>query len=155
MCELTTLMTAGAAAASTALGVVQQLQRAQAQRADYSWAAAQQRSAAAVDEQRARQAELQGEADADAARHKSARQIGTAQARLAAQGTDLLGSPVDVLGDLAAAGAEDALSLRYRAMRAAWENRVRGAAHEAEARQAEALAGRVDPTLGIARSLLA
>lgn len=154
MCDPVTLITGAAAAASTALGVVQQVQRAQAQQADYSWAAQQQRTAAAVDEQRARLTEQQGEADVAASRQKTAQQLGMAQARLAAQGTDLLGSPLDVLGDIAAAGEETALSLRYRSMRQAWENRVRGAARLAEARQSETEAGRVDPTLGIARTLL-
>jgi len=154
MCDAIAFMTAAASAASTALGITQQVQRAQAQQADYSWLAAQQRTAAAVDEQRARFADQQGEADVAAARRKTAQQLGTAQARLAAQGTDLSGSPLDVLGDIAASGAEDALSLRYQSMRHAWENRVRGAARQAEARRYEALAGRVDPTLGIVRSLL-
>ena len=39
-------------------------------------------------------------------------------------------------------------------MRNAWENRVRGAARQAEARRFETEAGNVDPTLGIVRSLL-
>ncbi len=154
MCDPVTLMTAAASAASTAIDITQQMQRAQAQQADYSWAAQQQRTAAAADEQRAQFAEQQGEADVDAARQKTAQQLGTAQARLAAQGTDLLGSPIDVLGDIAASGEETALSLRYRSMRHAWENRVRGAARQAEARRSEALAGSVDPTLGIVKTLL-
>jgi hypothetical protein len=66
-----------------------------------------------------------------------------------------MGSPLDVMGDLAATRAEDALSLGYHAMRNAWENRVRGAARQAEARRHETDAGNVDPTLGIVRSLLA
>ena len=73
---------------------------------------------------------------------------------MAAQGTDLLGSPLDVMGDIAAAGEEDALSLSYQAMRNAWENRVRGASRLAQAGAYEAAAGRVDPTLGIVRGLL-
>ena len=154
MCDPVTLMTAAASAASTVIGITQQVQRAQAQQADYGFLAAQQRTAAAADEQRAQFAEQQGEADVDAARQKTAQQLGAAQARLAAQGTDLLGSPIDVLGDLAASGAEDALSLRYRSMQHAWENRVRGAARQAEARRYETEAGRVDPTLGIVKTLL-
>ena len=61
MCDPVTLMTAAASAASTVIGITQQVQRAQAQQADYSWLAAQQRTAAAADEQRARVAEQQGE----------------------------------------------------------------------------------------------
>ena len=62
--------------------------------------------------------------------------------------------PLDLLGDTAAAGEEDALSLRYQSMRDAWENRVRGASRQAQARYYETTAGNVDPTLGIVRSLL-
>lgn len=154
MCDPVTLMTTAASAASTALGVVQQVQRAQAQQNQYNYLAMQQRTAAAVDEQRAKFAEQQGEADVGAAQQKTAQQLGTAQARLAAQGTDLLGSPLDVLGDIAASGEEDALSLRYHAMRNAWESRVRGAQRQSQARYYETAAGNVDPTLGIVRSLL-
>ncbi|MDI1286036.1 MAG: hypothetical protein PSV46_16745 [Reyranella sp.] len=154
MCELATFMTAAASAASKVISATQQLQQAEAQRNNDNWLAMRQRTAASADEQRAQFAERQGEADVDAARQKTAQRLGTAQARLAAQGTDLLGSPLDVLGDLAASGAEDALSLSYHAMRNAWEHRVRGAARQAEARRYGTEAGNVDPTLGIARSLL-
>ena len=54
----------------------------------------------------------------------------------------------------AAAGEEDALSLRYQSMRDAWENRVRGASRQAQARYYETAAGNVDPTLGIVKSLI-
>ena len=155
MCDPVTLMTAAASAASTALKVTEQLQLAAQQRGAHDFQAAQQRTAAAADEQRARFAEQQGEADAARAQQKTALRLGQQQARLAAQGTDLLGSPLDVLGDIAASGEETALSLRYRSMRHAWENRVRGAAHQAGARRSETLAGGVDPSLGIAKTLLA
>jgi hypothetical protein len=155
MCDPITLMTSAAAAASTALGVVQQVQRAQAQQPNYFWHDAQPDPRAALDEQRARLAEQEGAARVEAARQKTAQQLGSAQARLAAQGSDLSGSPFDVLGDVAAAGEEDALSLRYQAMRTAWENRVRASLRPVPAGHYERVpAGRVDPTLGIVRSLL-
>ena len=60
-----------------------------------------------------------------------------------------------MLGDLAAAGEEDALSLRYQAMRTAWDNRVRASLRPVPTGHYERVpAGRVDPTLGIVRSLL-
>jgi hypothetical protein len=155
MCDPITMMTAGASVLSTALGVVQQVQRAQAQQASYLWHDAPPDPRAALDEQRARLAEQEGEARVDAARQKTAQQLGSAQARLAAQGSDLSGSPFDVLADVAAAGEEDALSLRYQAMRSAWENRVRASLRPVPAGHFERLpAGRVDPTLGIVRGLL-
>ena len=154
MCELATMMTAGASILSTAISVTQQIQHAATQRGDYNFLAAQQRNAAAADEVRAQQAEQAGEVDAANARQKASQRLGTAQARLAAQGTDLLGSPLDVLGDISAAGAEDALSLSYNAVRNAWEHRVRGAGRQAQARYYETAAGNVDPTLGIVKSLI-
>ena len=39
-------------------------------------------------------------------------------------------------------------------MRDAWENRVRGASRQAQARYYETAAGNVDPTLGIVKSLI-
>ena len=45
-------------------------------------------------------AEQEGAARVGAVRQKTAQQLGTAQARLAAPGSDLAGSPLDVLGDI-------------------------------------------------------
>jgi hypothetical protein len=155
MCDPVTLMTTAAGAASTVLGVVQQAQRAQAQQASYVWQDPPPDHAATVDEQRAQLAEQEGDANVARAQARTAQQLGTAQARLAAQGSDLSGSPLDVLGDLAAGGEEDALSLRYQAMRTAWENRVRASLRPVPTGYYEKVpAGRVDPTLGIVRSLL-
>ncbi|MDP2331467.1 MAG: hypothetical protein Q8M19_12335, partial [Reyranella sp.] len=136
------------------IGVTQQLQRAAGQRNDFNFLAAQQRNAASVDEMRAQQDEQAGEADADKARQKAGQRLGQLQARLAAQGTDLSGSPLDLLGDVAAAGAGDALSLRYEGLRNVWENRVRGAGRQAQARYYETAAANVDPTLGFVKTLL-
>ena len=161
MCDPTAMITAGTALLSTVIGaaqqgvsVAQQLQHAAAQRNDYNFQAAQQRYSAAVDETKAQQAEQAGEADADKAQQKAGQRLGQLQARLTAQGTDLAGSPLDLLGDVAAAGQGDALSLRYDGLRNAWENRVRGASRQAQARYYETAAGNVDPTLGIVKTLL-
>lgn len=134
MCDPVIMMTAGASILSTAIGVTQQLQHAAGQRNDYNFLAAQQRNAAAVDEMRAQRDAQAGEAAADNARQKASQRLGQLQARLAAQGTDLAGSPLDLLGDVAAAGQGDALSLRDDGLRKAWENRVRGASRQAQAR---------------------
>ena len=154
MCDPVAALMAAASAASTGLGILQQTQRAGAQRADLGWLAAQQRYEADAAESRARQAEQQGEAEADTARQKAALQAGRSRARFAAQGTDLSGSPFDLLGDIAASGEEDALSLRYEAMRNAWEHRVQGTRRLAQARYYENAAASVDPSLGIAKTLL-
>jgi hypothetical protein len=52
--------------------------------------------------------------------------IGRQQAALAAQGTDLEGSPTDILGDTAAAGEVEALALRAQAVRRAYEHHIAG-----------------------------
>ncbi len=150
MCDPIAMITAAASAASTALGAIQQSQQSGQQRAHYDWLAAQQRNAAAVEEQRAAMAAQEGEAAEAQARARTAQRLGTAQARLAAQGTDLSGSPLELLGDIAAAGAEEMLSLRYRGLRDFWERRLRATDREAEARRLDAAAGRVDPALGSA-----
>ncbi len=154
MCDPVTMVTMGTAALSTALDVTQQLQRAAQQRGEYATLAAQQRFEANVAETRARQEEEAGEADAAQARQKASLLGGKNLARLAAQGTDLWGSPIDVLGDVAAAGEGDALSLGYERMHNAWEHRVQGARRQAQARLYETAAANVDPTLGIVKSLL-
>lgn len=154
MCDPVAMIMSAAGAASAALGAVQQAQQADVQRATWLQAAERQRAAAAVEEQRAAMALLEGEAAEARSRARTARQAGTAQARLAAQGSDLAGSPLDVLGDIAAAGEEEALSLLYQGARDAWEHRLRAADREAEARRLVEATGRVDPTPGILRSLL-
>lgn len=154
MCDFATIATMGTAALSTALNVTQQLQHAAQQRGDYAWLAAQQRNQAAVAESQARMAEQEGDAAAAEARQKAALELGRQQARFAAQGTDLAGSPLDLLADTAAAGEAHALSLKYQRLRNAWEMRTERADRLARARYYETQAGNVDPTLGIARSLL-
>lgn len=84
MCDPVTLMTTAAGAVSTALGVAQQIQRAQAQQASYVWHDPPPDPAAAVDEERAQLAEQEGAAKVEAAQQKTAQQLGTAQARFAA-----------------------------------------------------------------------
>ena len=154
MCDPVIMMMAGASILSTGIGVTQQLQHAADQRNDYNFLSAQQRNAAAVDEMQAQQDEQAGEADADKARQKAGQRLGQLQARLAAQGTDLPGSPLDLLGDVAAADQGVALSLRDDGLRNAWENRVRGASRQAQAHTCETAAGNVDPTLGTVKMLL-
>jgi hypothetical protein len=143
-----------AAAAQTALTVAQQQQQAERQRAAYDHLAGQQRRAAALDEQRARLAEREGEAVEDAVRRDTSLALGKAQAKFAGQGSDLAGSPLDMLSDIAASGEDDALSVRYRALRNAWEHRASANRRDAEARSYEASRAWTDPTLPIARTVL-
>lgn len=62
----------------------------------------------------------------DAQRRKTGQMIGTQTAALAGQGTDFSGSEQDILGDTAAAGELDALTVRNNAAREAWGYKVQG-----------------------------
>jgi len=66
-------------------------------------------------EQQARDAILRGQVGEQKQRDIMAQRIGTQTAALAAQGTDLEGSPIDILGDTARAGEQDALTIRSNA----------------------------------------
>ncbi|MDP1966695.1 MAG: hypothetical protein Q8K93_31395 [Reyranella sp.] len=81
---------------------------------------------------------------------------------MASWGSDLEGSPLDILGDAAALGEQDALATRYQGAREAWAQRIQAANRTAEAdfltasmppRTAGPDPG-LGPNLGIARSLL-
>jgi hypothetical protein len=151
MCDPVTTMIAGARAL---VGVAEQQQRAAGERAQLDWQAALARNRAALAEYGAREAEQEGERDEDRARRRSAALLGAQQARLAAQGSDLAGSPVDLLADLAASGEEDALERRWRSQREAWARRQAAGQYRTDEGLFRARSSAVDPTLGTLRSLL-
>jgi hypothetical protein len=169
MCELTAALMMGVSGARTMFGAAQEAQQAQIQAAQQShraWQAsyhtdyqtAQARNAAAASEYNAQDAERRGEVEEERQRRKTSLLQGSLLARLAAQGSDLDGSPLDILGDAAAQGEQDALATRYQAAREAWAQRIQAANRTAEA---DFLAASLppwtaspDPGLGIARSLL-
>jgi hypothetical protein len=65
----------------------------------------------------------QGQVREDLQRQKTAQAIGTQRAALASQGGDIdAGSPVDVIGDTARAGAFDAQTIRNGARTNAWKD---------------------------------
>ena len=166
---IATMVMMGMSAATTAVSVAQQAQQAQQAAAQQSsraaqaayqtaYQTAQARNAAAVSEYNAQDAERRGEVEEERQRRKTSLLLGTQQARFAAQGSDLMGSPLDLLGDTAAFGEQDALATRYQAAREAWGQRIQAANQNA---QADFLTNSVvppltdyDPSLGIARSLL-
>lgn len=170
MCDpITTTVMVGATVAQTALSVAQQAQQAQeaaAQQASRAWQTAYQtayqtaqaRNAATVSEYNAQDAERRGAVEEERQRRKTSLLLGTQQARFAAQGSDLLGSPLDLLGDTAAFGEQDALATRYQAARDAWNYRIQAANQASQAdfyaNSAVAPLRNYDPGLGIAKSLL-
>jgi len=86
-----------------------------------------------VSEWQAADAVSRGEVGVDAQNRKTAQVIGTQTAALAGQGTDLSGSEQDILGDTAAAGKLDALTIRNNAAREAWGYKVQGVNMESNA----------------------
>ena len=133
-----------AALAFTALGTIMSVagqvgqQNAQAQAASAN--AAQARYQAQVAQQnrelmsrQAADALQRGQVAEESRRRLTQQQIGRQQAALAAQGTDLEGSPADILGDTAAAGELDARTIRANAAREAHGYRLQGLGYGNEA----------------------
>ena len=93
-------------------------------------------------------AEQEGEAKVDAARQKTAQQLGPRRRGSPPRAAIFWARRSMCWAIIAAAGEEDALSLRYQAMRTAWENRVRGVAAAgagAPLRTRRRASGRSDP----------
>lgn len=127
------IISLGATALSTGLGVVGMVGQQQAQAQAASANAAQARYQAQVAEQnrelaRRQQADAlqRGQVAEDNRRRVTAQQIGQQTAALAGQGTDLDGSPTDILGDTAATGELDARTIRANAAREAYGYQVQG-----------------------------
>lgn len=127
------ILSLGATALSTGMGVIGQISQQQAQQQAASANAAQ----AIYQSQVARQnQDLMARQSADALqrgqmaeenrRRLMQQQLGQQTARLAAHGTDLEGSPLDILGDTRATGELDALTIRANAAREAYGYQVQG-----------------------------
>lgn len=120
-------------ALSTVMSVVGQIgqQNAQAQAASANAAQARYQAQVAAQNQelmrrQAADATQRGQVAEESRRHLTTQQIGRQQAAFAAQGTDLEGSPTDILGDTAATGEGEALTLRSQAARQAYEHQIAG-----------------------------
>jgi len=122
-------------ALSTGAGFIGQQQQQAAQAQAMQQQAAMQGAQANYQAQVARQnqeladrqaadAVARGQVAEDAQRRKTAQAIGTQTAILAAQGTDLSGSPTDILGDTASAGELDAQTIRSNAAREAYGYKI-------------------------------
>lgn len=136
MCEpisLTAALSLGATALSTGMGVMGQIsqQNAQTQAASAAQAQAVYQSQVARQNEelmrrQAADATQRGQVAEENRRRLTAQQLGQQTAGLAAQGTDLDGSPTDILGDTAAAGELDAQTIRANAAREAYGYQVQG-----------------------------
>lgn len=125
------LATSALSAGVGAIGAIQQGQAAAAAARQQSAAAAYQAQVARNQQQvlewQARDAEARGSEEERQRRVKTRLQIGAQRAAMASQGVDLgEGSPLDIVGDTAAVGEQDALSIRSNARREAWDFRLRG-----------------------------
>lgn len=131
----TVIAAAGLAAsvAGTGFGFMSQMNAQAAAGAQQNYLAQQDRQRQMLAQQQAADATQRGEVAVQKQRNLTAQRIGTQQATLAAQGTDLAGSPTDILGDTARAGEQDALTVRSNAAREAWGYQVQGAGYGADA----------------------
>ena len=128
------LAVGAAGTAMSAMGQAQQQQAQQQQAAMYGAQARYQEQIARQNqvfaqqqgERQAADAKQRGEVAEASRRRLMGQQIGEQTARLAGQGTDLEGSPTDILGDTAAAGEFDALTIRSNAAREAYGYKLSG-----------------------------
>lgn len=97
----------------------------------------------------AKQAKLNAAAEERRLRRQQAREMGAARAFIGASGTQMLGSPLDVLADQAMEAEENALLVRFGGMQ-------RAAGFEAEGafRRSEATAAMISGSLDMANSML-
>lgn len=135
MCDPVTLGVAGLglAAVSTGASFMGQMNQQAAAGAQQGYLAQMSRQRQQLAAQQAADATQRGEVAVQKQRDLTAQRIGTQQATLAAQGTDLAGSPTDILGDTARAGEQDALTVRSNAAREAYGYQVQGAGFGADA----------------------
>lgn len=157
MCDPVSLavVSIGTTLASTGLGVMGQMQQAQSQQAMYGYQAQVARNNQIAADRLAVDAEKRGQIAEDRHRLRTRALMGTQTAALAGQGTDLAGSPTDILGDTAAAGEMDALTLRSNAMREAWGYRTKGVEFGNETGVANSRQGSRGPFLpGVGESLI-
>lgn len=146
-------------AIGTGLNVMGQMNQQSAMGAQQAFLAQQDR----INQQRAQQlAQIQandalqrGQVAEERQRQITGQRLGTQTAALAAQGTDLAGSPTDILGDTARAGELDAQTIRSNAAREAWGYQVQGQTQSANFGADAALRGSFQPSyLGAGASLL-
>ena len=117
MCEVTTVLAVGALVLGAAAGV----QQAQAQKAAGQAQEAQAKENAKAANVQAQNAVLTGQIEEDRRRQQTRRMLATQRTAMAANNIDMSsGTALEVLGDTAAIGEQDALTIRANAAREAW-----------------------------------
>lgn len=137
MCEPTIL-----AATSAVLGVVGGVQQARAAKAEGEYAQAVAEENAKIKELQAQQATQIGNIEEERHRRRIRQMLGAQRAAFAASGVEMgSGTALEVLGDTAGFGEQDALAIRSNALREAWGFRV-GAADDRNQGRGARMAGR-------------
>jgi len=128
--------------ASTAMSVAGSIQQGQAQAAQAKYNAAVARNNQMIAQQNAQDALDRGAAEEQQQRKKTQMLIGQQRANLAVQGADLSsGSALDLVGDIAATGELDALTIRRNAALEARQYQVQGMNYQAENQLQQMAAG--------------
>lgn len=134
MCEPTTIISIGSTVLGTAMQMAAQSQAASAQAAQANYQAQVAENNRITAERLAADAEERGEIEVRRHRQQVEQLKGRQVAALAASGVDVAsGSPLDVLADTAALGAQDELTIRDNAAREAWRHRVEASNQGAQA----------------------
>lgn len=117
MCEVTTVLLV----AGLVLGAAGGVQQANAQKANAEFQEEQAKENAKGAEAQAKYTEMQGQVEEDRQRQRTRAFMASQRAALASSGLDMsMGTPADLLGDTAALGEQDALTIRANAAREAW-----------------------------------
>lgn len=138
MCEPTTIMIAGMAmtAISGVMGAIGQAGKASAEAQAASNQAAYQARVAAnnktIADWKAQDAIKRAAIKEEGVRMKGGQVMGQQIAAFASQGTDIMGSPSDILGDTASSIELDALSVRSSGEREAYESKIAGLGYESQ-----------------------
>lgn len=142
---------------STAFSMYGQYQQGKSQQAQYDYQAQVDRNQAQIAEWQAQDAIKRGDIEEKQQRLKTAHLMGRQRSVLAANGVDVSsGSSLDLLGDTAALGELDALTIRSNAAREAYHYRVQASNSQASS-ALNTLAGknaRTSSYIGTTRSLL-
>lgn len=164
MCEPITMTTALAmgslamTAAGTGMSVLGSMKQSEAASASANYQAQVARNNQMVADWKAKDDLARGQVSEDQRRMKTSLQIATQRAALAGNGGDVnSGSSLDIVGDTAAAGEFDALTIRNNAQRAAFGDKVQASNFGADATldtQRAAWADSMAP-LGVGANILA
>lgn len=159
MCEPTTLaaLSLAATAAGTGMSAIGSMQQSQAQAQAARYQAAVAENAQTLANWQAKDAEKRGRIAEDQRRTKTRLQIGAQRAALASMGADINeGSNLDIIGDTAAVGEQDALTIRSNFAREAYDRRIAATTYAGEAALSRGKASNFDGTswVGVGANLI-